>query len=77
MESHRRQPRGPALQLGHPVAKRRLGDDDEMWPVAVLVLVHVHQDRYGLECLAESEGWEVNGRMKKVKHMVVLVSSKR
>ena len=58
MESHRRQLGGPALQLGHPVAQCRLGNDDEMWAHIVLEFVHVDQDRYGLECLAQTEGHE-------------------
>ena len=29
-----------------------------MWPRIVLEFVHVDQDRYGLECLAQTEGHE-------------------
>ena len=42
----------PAFDLGHPVGERRLGSNDQVWSWRVSIVLHVAQERHGLQRLA-------------------------
>lgn len=54
MELDRGQSWSPPGELIHPVTQRALRDNNEVWPSAMLVLQHIHQDRNRLKRFSET-----------------------